>query len=166
MYHDVLIPTDGSDAATAAVAHAIDHAVRYDATLHVLHVVDAAAVPPTPNGGRVLEALEQQGRAAIERIARQAETSGIDTIESAVASGPPHTAILDYVDEHGIDLVVMGTHGRRGLDRVLIGSVTERVVRLADVPVLTVHPAAEVDDEPPVTDAEPADDEAATGLSH
>jgi nucleotide-binding universal stress UspA family protein len=152
MYHDVLIPTDGSDAADAAVAHAIDHAVRYDATLHVLHVVDSVAVPPTPNGGRVLEALEQQGRAAIERVAQRAGDAGVDTVESAVASGPPHTAILDYVDEHGVDLVVMGTHGRRGLDRVLIGSVTERVVRLADVPVLTVHPVDEATDEEPVTD--------------
>lgn len=146
MYHDVLVPTDGSDAASAAVPHAIDHAVRYDATLHVLHVVDEQGVPPTPDGGRVLAALEQQGRAAIERVAQQAGTAGVDTIESAVASGPPHTAILDYVDEHGVDLVVMGTHGRRGLDRVLLGSVTERVVRLADVPVLTVHPPQDADD--------------------
>jgi nucleotide-binding universal stress UspA family protein len=152
MYHDVLIPTDGSDAADAAVAHAIDHAVRYDATLHVLHVVDSVAVPPTPNGGRVLEALEQQGRAAIKRVAQRAGDAGVDTVESAVASGPPHTSILDYVDEHGVDLVVMGTHGRRGLDRVLIGSVTERVVRLADVPVLTVHPVDEAADEEPVAD--------------
>ncbi|WP_255151285.1 universal stress protein [Halorarius halobius] len=141
MYNDVLVPTDGSDAADAAVDHAIDHALRYDATLHVVHVVDEESVPPTPDAGRVLGALEQQGRDAIERVARRAGDAGVDTVESAVVSGPPHEAILEYVDEKGVDLVVMGTHGRRGLDRYLLGSVTERVVRLADVPVLAVHPA-------------------------
>ena len=150
MYHDILIPTDGSEAADAAVEHAIDHAVRYGATLHVVHVVDELAVPPTADGGRVLAALEEQGRAAIERVAQRAGNADVDTTESAVLSGPPHQAILDYVAEHDVDLVVMGTHGRRGLDRLLLGSVTERVVRLADVPVLTVHPESEAD----ATDAE------------
>ncbi|WP_255198708.1 universal stress protein [Halorarius litoreus] len=140
MYRDVLVPTDGSDAAEAAVEHAIDHAVRYDAALHVVHVVDPVTLPPSPNGGRILETLERQGRAAIERVAQQAENAEVRTIESAVVSGPPHTGILEYIDEHDIDLVVMGTHGRRGLDRFLLGSVTERVVRLTDVPVLVVHP--------------------------
>lgn len=99
MYHDVLIPTDGSEAADAAVAHAIDHAVRYGATLHVVHVVDALAVPSTPDGGRILDALEQQGRAAIEEIAERATDADVSTVQSAVLSGPPHRAILDYVDE-------------------------------------------------------------------
>jgi nucleotide-binding universal stress UspA family protein len=53
--------------------------------------------------------------------------------------GTPHTAILDYAEEHGVDLVVMGTHGRRGFDRFLLGSVTEKVVRTASVPVMTVR---------------------------
>lgn len=65
------------------------------------------------------------------------------TIEGVVAQGTPHQAILDHIDEHDIDLVVMGTHGRTGLDRYLLGSITEKVVRLSDAPVLTVRMPAE-----------------------
>jgi nucleotide-binding universal stress UspA family protein len=67
----------------------------------------------------------------------------VKTIEGVVAQGTPHQAILDYIGEHDIDLVVMGTHGRTGLDRYLLGSITEKVVRLSDAPVLTVRMPAE-----------------------
>jgi nucleotide-binding universal stress UspA family protein len=80
-------------------------------------------------------------------VIQQAEAAGVNTIEGVVAQGAPHQAILDYVDEHDIDLVVMGTHGRTGLDRYLLGSVTEKVVRLSDAPVLTVRMPAESADE-------------------
>lgn len=60
-------------------------------------------------------------------------------VETDVRRGNPHREILDYADEHAVDLVVMGTHGRTGLDRYLLGSVTEKVVRLSNVPVLTVR---------------------------
>jgi nucleotide-binding universal stress UspA family protein len=80
-------------------------------------------------------------------VIQQAEAAGVDTIEGVVAQGAPHRAILDYVDEQDIDLIVMGTHGRTGLDRYLLGSVTEKVVRLSDAPVLTVRMPAESADE-------------------
>jgi nucleotide-binding universal stress UspA family protein len=72
-------------------------------------------------------------------VIEQAESAGVETIEGVVSSGTPHRAILDYVDEEDVDLVVMGTHGRTGLDRYLLGSVTEKVVRLSDAPVITVR---------------------------
>ena len=139
MYDAVLLPTDGSEGTRAATEHAIDHARQYDATLHVLYVVDArigVARETTPEA--VFEELEDQGRNAIEAVHSQARAADVETIEGAVARGDPHRAILDYVTAEDIDLVVMGTHGRTGLDHYLIGSVTEKVVRLSDVPVLTV----------------------------
>ncbi|MBX0285219.1 universal stress protein [Haloarcula salinisoli] len=139
MYDAVLLPTDGSEGTRAAVEHAIDHANRYDAALHVLYVVDArigGARETTPE--IVFAELEEQGRQAIEGVQSQARGADVGTIEGVVARGDPHQAILDYVTAEDIDLVVMGTHGRTGLDHYLIGSVTEKVVRLSDVPVLTV----------------------------
>jgi len=61
------------------------------------------------------------------------------SVVSEIISGSPHKQLIDYAERHGIDLIVMGTHGRTGLDRYLLGSVTERVVRTADMPVLTVR---------------------------
>jgi len=57
--------------------------------------------------------------------------------------GEPYESVLDYADEHDIDIIVMGTHGRTGLDHHLLGSVTEKVVRTSDVPVLTVRASGE-----------------------
>jgi len=139
MYGDVLVPTDGSEGTRGAVEHAIDIATRSEATLHVLYVVDArigVAHETTPEA--VFEELEDQGRNAIDDVIAQAEAASVSSIEGAVARGDPHQAILDYTDERDIDIVVMGTHGRSGLHRYLLGSVTEKVIRLSPVPVLAV----------------------------
>jgi nucleotide-binding universal stress UspA family protein len=148
MYDRIVVPTDGSDGTRGAVEHAIDLATTYDATLHTIYVVDThlgidSSVPGT------LEALEEAGENAIDEVIQQAEAAGVNAIEGVVAQGTPHQAILDYVDEHDVDLVVMGTHGRTGLDRYLLGSVTEKVVRLSDAPVLTVRMPAESADGSP-----------------
>ncbi|WP_227380071.1 universal stress protein [Haladaptatus halobius] len=74
-------------------------------------------------------------------MAAQADDIGIDT-KTAVRRGIPQDAILVYADEHNIDIIVMGTHGRTGVKRALMGSVTETVVRHADIPVLTVSRGA------------------------
>jgi len=144
MYEAVLIPTDGSEGTRAAVDHAIDIAKQYEAALHVLYVVDArlGVAHDTPPDA-IYDALERQGRDAIDAVIRQAKAASVETIEGVVAQGDPHRAILDYTETEGIDLVVMGTHGRTGLDHYLLGSVTEKVVRLSDVPVLTVPLSAE-----------------------
>ncbi|WP_435075858.1 universal stress protein [Halorubrum sp. HHNYT27] len=141
MYSQILVPTDGSPASDAAIEHAIDLAQRYDATLHALYVVDGAAYSTLEAGADVvIDALESEGDAATRRVADAAEKAGVGC-ETTVTSGTAYRSIRDYVDDHAIDMIVMGTHGRKGLDRYLLGSVTERVVRTSDVPVLTVrHP--------------------------
>jgi nucleotide-binding universal stress UspA family protein len=138
MYHDVLVPTDGSEGTSAAVDHAVDIATTYGATLHTLYVVSPTVGPDAGVTG-ILDALQEVGERAIDEVVERADAAGVGTVEGSVARGTPHRAILDYVDENDVDLVVMGTHGRTGIDRYLIGSVTEKVVRLSDVPVMTVR---------------------------
>ncbi|SDG06581.1 Nucleotide-binding universal stress protein, UspA family [Halorubrum xinjiangense] len=143
MYSEILVPTDGSPASDAAIEHAIDLAEQYGARLHALYVVDGAAYSSLEAGAEVVvEALESEGAEATKRVADAAADAGVDCVTS-VTSGTAYRSIHDYVDEHGIDVVVMGTHGRKGLDRYLLGSVTERVVRTSDVPVLTVRQPAD-----------------------
>ncbi|KAB1194574.1 universal stress protein [Haloferax sp. MBLA0076] len=141
MYSHILFPTDGSECADAALDHALDHAEMYDATIHALYVADVREVghaAPAVSLGKVRDALHDSGRDVLERVARTARAAGID-VETTVTEGTPESEILEFADRDDIDLVVMGTHGRSGLDRYLIGSVAERVVRSSPVPVLTVR---------------------------
>lgn len=139
MYEDILVPTDGSAAAVAAIDHAVDLAETYGARLHALYVVDATAFASVDAGSEmVVDALEQEGEQAVEVVREQGEAASLD-VETHVVSGTAYRSILDCIENEDVDLVVMGTHGRRGVERFLLGSVTERVVRSADVPVLTVR---------------------------
>ncbi|WP_049923716.1 universal stress protein [Halopiger djelfimassiliensis] len=133
MYQDVLIPTDGSDGTRRSISHGLTIAERFDATVHALSIV-----PEGPLGTLESEEARPAASRAVEHVETIATREGVDTV-TAVEDGVPHEEILGYADEHGIDMIVMGTQGRTGLDRVLVGSVTERVVRMADVPVVTVR---------------------------
>ncbi|WP_436343390.1 universal stress protein [Natronorubrum sp. FCH18a] len=133
MYEDVLIPTDGSDGTRQSITHGLTIAKQFDATIHALSIV-----PEGPLGTLQNDAAAPAAHRAVERVEAEAERADVG-IETAVEQGVPHEEILAYADEHDIDMIVMGTQGRTGLDRVLVGSVTERVVRMADVPVVTVR---------------------------
>jgi nucleotide-binding universal stress UspA family protein len=133
----ILVPTDGSACSEAATTHAVDLALSTDAALHVVHVVDAGVLP-MDGSGAVFAELQRAGERALDSVVERAEHAGVSTIRASVLSGTPYRAITDYADAEDVDLVVMGTHGRTGFDRYLLGSVAERVVRLSDRPVLTV----------------------------
>jgi nucleotide-binding universal stress UspA family protein len=141
MYDTVLIPSDGSEHAVRAAEHGVYLARAFDATVHLLNVVDVqAAAGPFDAGGvdkAFVERLESDGRTAIEAV--EAVAGEEDRVETALVRGSPAEAILEYGTENGVDLIAMGTHGRTGLERYVAGSVTERVLRLAEVPVLTVR---------------------------
>ncbi|WP_436927235.1 universal stress protein [Halosimplex amylolyticum] len=144
-YDDVLVPTDGSTAAEAVVDDAVAIADAFEATVHAFHVVDISAAaagsgiePPTAQIDRMTEAGEE----ATEAIAERARDAGVEAV-TTVEHGFPSAELLDYVDEASIDIVAMGTHGRTGLDRVLLGSTTERLVRRSPVPVLAARPDAD-----------------------
>lgn len=138
MYDRILLPTDGSRGNSPAVDQAVDLAAETGAELHVLFVVEDIHYGPELMDGQVEARLRQIGKEAIEEIRTRAAEVGID-VETAVESGTPHHEILEYADENDVDVIVMGTHGRSGLDRYLLGSVTERVVRTSERPVLTVR---------------------------
>lgn len=141
-YDRILIPTDGSEAATAALEHGLAIAEQYDATIHALSVIDIGSLAVGYDGGAglptVIEAFEEGCEQAVGDVAARCEARDIDVVTDVV-QGSPYRTIRDYVDDRDIDFVTMGTHGRTGLDRYLIGSVAERTVRTSDVPVLTVR---------------------------
>jgi nucleotide-binding universal stress UspA family protein len=145
MYDDILLPTDGSEGTRAAVTHANELATTYDATVHVLSVVDTRNRFESPSSGLAPEAWTERERERAEEAIDESVTELDDglTIERVVQEGTPKQGILDYVDEAGIDVVVIATHGRTGLDHYLIGSVTEEIVRKSPAPVLTVKLAAD-----------------------
>ncbi|WP_458208854.1 universal stress protein [Haladaptatus sp. NG-SE-30] len=125
-----------------AIETAFNIAETHDATLHVLYVVEPPSV--ASDGDRfagldsLIEKLEQNGHRVTEAVAARAKESNIEAT-TAVRRGIPRDEILTYAPEHDIDLIVLGTHGRTGVKRTLLGSVTEAIVRHADIPVLTVH---------------------------
>ena len=130
----VLVPTDGSKCAQAAVGYAADLARRYDAKVHALCVVDSRTLENAPQYDQIKKEREE----VAERTCNDISVGGIP-VEQAVRTDIPHKAILRYTTEQDIDLIVMGTHGRTGVERYLLGSVAEKVVRTSDVPVLTVR---------------------------
>jgi nucleotide-binding universal stress UspA family protein len=157
MYREILVPTDGSPATERALEHALDLADRYGARVHALYVVDPASYSTLEAGAQiVLEALETEGRTAVEAVAERCSEADV-TAETHVRTGTPHRVIVDAAEDIEADLVVMATHGRRGVERYLLGSVTERVLRTCGVPVLSVR----IDDDDGSEGA--PDDEGATG---
>ncbi|WP_339104462.1 universal stress protein [Haloterrigena salinisoli] len=147
MYDRILVPTDGSETAKAAVDHAVDLAEQYGADVHTLYVVDTDSMSLTL-GGEQLDRIEQGQYDEMEDVRERADRAtgyvadraaerGLETVEH-VSAGRPHSLIADYVDDNDIDLVVMGSHGRSGIRRALLGSVTERTLRSTHVPVLVV----------------------------
>ncbi len=161
MYNTVLFPTDGSDGAKVALDHASDIAERYDATLHAVYVaqdeigpsgmvdrdhedVDTSDMTGEQHDSQGTGMTQTEGTDAFEKHGQQvvsdvAESVDNVPVETVVLQGNAYERILDYADESDADLIVMGTHGRTGVDRYLLGSVTEKVVRTSDVPVLTVR---------------------------
>lgn len=139
-YDRILLPTDGSTETSRTIDHAVSIARDDGATLHVLYVVDQRRYRAAEKDVQddVIQSLEEEGERAIDAAAVEAEEAGVDVV-TEMREGIPHKTILEYVDEADVDLVAIGTHGRTGRDRVdNLGSVSERVVQAAEVPVLVV----------------------------
>lgn len=140
MFERLLFPTDGSEAASSAFDYAMSVASAHDATLHVLNVADTSALSVTRIEGDVIDAHVQDGEELVAEYADRAEQRGLAVVTD-VYQGHPAETIVDYADESAIDLVVMPTHGRSGIKRYLLSSVTEEVVNTVSAPVLTVTPS-------------------------
>ena len=139
MYETILTPVDGSAPSEAAADHAIRLARDADATLSVVSVVDVEALSAAKlDTEALLDGYEAEAERHVAAVADRARESGVD-VETAVIRGAPSRAILDRAEAVDADLVVMGSHGRRGLERYLLGSTTERVLRLSPAPVLVLR---------------------------
>jgi nucleotide-binding universal stress UspA family protein len=146
---NILVATDFSECSDAAVEQGRALAAAFDASLHLLHVATAPLYEPSAGYApgeefvHIVRRLEAQG---LQRLDRVATTTRLpkNRLVLATAWGNAADEILKYAREHHVDLIVCGTHGRRGWDHLLMGSVAERVLRLAPCPVLTAHasPAA------------------------
>ncbi|SEH15819.1 Nucleotide-binding universal stress protein, UspA family [Natronorubrum sediminis] len=140
MYDCILVPTDGSPEVERALEYAFELAQVHDATVRAIYVVSVAGYGGLPMETAlegVSGALRDEGEAAVRRV-KELAPDGVE-VETLVLEGSPSRVIVEQAQPDRCDLVVMGTHGRGGIDRLLLGSVTERVVRRAPVPVLTVQ---------------------------
>ncbi len=153
MFSDILVPLDGSELSERALPLAQNLAQLSEATVHLIHMISRehelragrgiesvqAAELEMDMARRLTESQLQRGRIYLEQIGSQLSGAGIKIeTEFAVKAGDPAQNIIDHVKEHNISLVVMSTHGHGGIRRLLVGSVTDRVIRSCDVPVLVV----------------------------
>ena len=139
----ILFPTDFSEGAMNALPYAVDLAKSYGAQLYLMHVIyDIATASglyvPHISVGEMYKELEASAQKELERFGMDLRT-GLKDVQSILRKGVPYEEILKYSQEEAIDLIVIGTHGRKGIDRVLFGSTAERVVRNSLCPVLTVR---------------------------
>jgi len=139
----VLVATDFSDVADAALTYGAELARRFGARLHVIHVAENAFMLNVGAAGYVSDVTEiqreidEEARRQLERCTAAIEPRPTTAVLSAGSS--PAYGVTDYAKAHDIDLIVLGTNGRGGVTRMLLGSVAEKVVRMAPCPVLTVH---------------------------
>ncbi|AKH97488.1 universal stress protein [Halanaeroarchaeum sulfurireducens] len=138
-YEDVLVATDGSDDAAFAIETAIDLASAVEATIHGISVVDTGLT----RNQMIDLLLEEEAERAIESLEGAVTEAGLE-VTTEILEGEPHEAIRDYATQHGVDLVVVGSHGKGAIERTFLGSVSERTIRTADRPILvTRHPSGE-----------------------
>jgi nucleotide-binding universal stress UspA family protein len=147
---NILVATDFGEAADSALLYGRELAGRFGATLHVLHIAQNVYITTfgAESYASIMPEMQQDivsaARKRLNESVLDSDGSGPVTRPVVMTSGSPAFAIVDYARDNGIDLIVMGTHGRGALAHLMMGSVAERVVRLAPCPVLTVrHPEHE-----------------------
>jgi nucleotide-binding universal stress UspA family protein len=145
MYQRILVPIDGSSTAARGLVEATRLAKDQGATLRVIHVVNELTMMASYDGviysGELIDALREGGRTILVKAAEQLKASGLQ-VETALLeahSGNAGDTIVKDAEQWHADIIVLGTHGRRGLGRLVMGSDAEQVVRQATVPVLLVR---------------------------
>ena len=145
MFKTILVACDFSEASKAAIACSRELARKFDATMHLVHVVvDPSGLPWTAEAfalplSDLIPGWQEEARRDLLESLPPEERPGV-TVATPV--GTPYREIIQYAKNHHVDLIVMGTHGRGALEHFVLGSVAERVVRKAPCAVLTVpHPA-------------------------
>ncbi|WGI18076.1 universal stress protein [Methanonatronarchaeum sp. AMET-Sl] len=158
MYKKILVPTDGSEAGLIACEHAFNVAEKFDSEIHVLYVVHRV-MPPVMRGGvqisdgtvvsqKVVEDLkagkmpsdsetEKKLKKPTMKIVDKARERGLEVVQS-VRAGKPSKEIIKYAEDNDIDIIVMGSHGEGSIDRLILGSTTEKVLKCSTLPVFVV----------------------------
>lgn len=143
LFKKILIPTDGSEYTKAAVRKGLEMAKAMGAEVTALYVVDQTSFINFPMDSTIVSVytlLEKEGEEAMDFVKKEAERIGVK-LTTRIEEGSPSRKIVDLSADH--DLVVMGTLGRTGFSKLLLGSVAERVVRFAKCPVLVVRSPGE-----------------------
>ncbi len=140
MFSHILVAYDGSDNSKRALNVAIELASKYSAKLDVVEVVDStifagAGIAPVP--AEVIESVYNKAKGDVEEAKKQAASKGVNA-EGVVLEGEPAGAILDYATKNKVDLIVTGSRGLSTFKRILLGSVSTRIVQEAKIPVLVV----------------------------
>jgi nucleotide-binding universal stress UspA family protein len=141
LFTKILIATDGSEYTKNAVDYGIDLAKNTGAKIHAVYVVDTAAFASIPMDAAwesMYGLLRQEGDEATKYIADKAEALGLEVDRNTI-EGHPADEIIKYAEKNSMSIIVMGTLGKSGLDRFLLGSVAEKVVRNSKIPVLVVR---------------------------
>lgn len=138
-YDTILIPTDGSDEIETTLNHAFDVADAFGSTVRALYVEDTARYSVTIVGREIVEAYVRKREKVVAAVIEGGNQRGVSVVTDVV-QGELASSIVDYVDLHGVDLIIMNYRSRRGLRQYILGSVTERVAQTTDVPVLVVNP--------------------------
>jgi nucleotide-binding universal stress UspA family protein len=141
--NQILVPTDFSENAAHALSYAVDLAKQCSATLHLLHtpviptylLMDLSYSP----GPEAVTRILNDSQDALDEQAKTVAAAGIKHF-TAIREGTVHEVIRDYAKEHDVDLVIVGTHGRTGVSKLMYGSVTERVIKTVHTPIIVVPP--------------------------
>jgi nucleotide-binding universal stress UspA family protein len=142
----ILCPVDFFSASEAAVHYAAGLAANYGATVHLVHVITpiaAGAYEYAVNTTEIIKSLEETSMHEIERLVASVKDAGVDA-ERDLLVGDPYDEIKRMIDVLKPDLIVMGTHGRRGVERWFMGSTTEKLLRDSPVPLVTISAAGEM----------------------
>lgn len=146
MYAKILVPVDGSPTSDLGLAEALKLARLAGSQLRLLHAVDMLSLSLTPEAGMLssptlFELLRESGQEILARAQAQATKAGIaaDTVLQDRLAARVADVVVDEARRWGADLIVIGTHGRRGVGRLVMGSDAEQIARLAPVPVLLVR---------------------------
>lgn len=143
-FKKILFPVDLSPASIKVVPYVLNMTSKHGARVHLLFVARVfdyftSMYVPHPSVSQFEKEVIEGAEKRLYEFAEE-HFKGVDGVKVKVAAGDPSDEILSYIGEMGIDLVIMGTHGRRGLDKIMFGSVAERVVKSSPVPVMVVNP--------------------------
>jgi nucleotide-binding universal stress UspA family protein len=140
VFDKILIATDGSNNSKAAVEKGLMIARQCKSAVYVVYVIDMSAFSPasivTPPGGDIVHLMETDGKKVVEHVKKIATDLNVKTF---VISGKPAHEITEFAVKNKVDLIVIGTHGHGGIERMLLGSVADKVIRTANQPVLVVR---------------------------